>query len=148
MRRYKCCINISVSNIKMSVYQNLCMINSVKLSVYRSFESMLTHALLSFLFFSRGFIQIRFDLCDFCFVFVLWVANIIHQNLMLLIFPCQKISFLCKHNFFNDEKQTQWNLDAKAKVFHDSISCFMKYPWNYISWNALKENFHSVSLPL
>ena len=24
----------------------------------------------------------------------------------------------------------------------------MKCPWNCISWNALKEKFHSVSLPL
>ena len=24
----------------------------------------------------------------------------------------------------------------------------MKWPWNCISWNALKEKFHSVSFPL
>ena len=58
------------------------------------------------------------------------------------------ISFLCKHNFFIDEKHTQWMLDTKEKVFHESISCFMKWPWNCISWNALKEKFHSVSFPL
>ena len=39
-------------------------------------------------------------------------------------------------------------LDTKVKVFHESISCFMKWPWNCISWNALKEKFHSVSFPL
>ena len=39
-------------------------------------------------------------------------------------------------------------LDTKVKVFHESISRFMKWPWNCISWNALKEKFHSVSFPL
>ena len=57
-------------------------------------------------------------------------------------------SFLYKHNFFIDEKRTQWNLNIKVKAFHDSISCFMKCPWNCILWNALKEKFRSVSLPL
>ena len=50
--------------------------------------------------------------------------------------------------FFTDEKQTQWNLDTKVKVFHESISYFMKCSWNCISWNAFKEKFRSVSLPL
>ena len=50
--------------------------------------------------------------------------------------------------FFIDEKNTQWNLDTKVKVRHESFSYFMKYPWNCISCNALKEKFHSVSLPL
>ena len=66
------------------------------------------------------------------------------SKLILLNFRCQKISFLCKHHFFIDEKQTQWNLDAKVRAFHKSISCFMKCPWNCNSWNALKEKFHSV----
>ena len=38
-------------------------------------------------------------------------------------------------------------LDTKIKEFHESILCFMKWSWNCISWNALKERFHSVSLP-
>ena len=50
--------------------------------------------------------------------------------------------------FFTDEKQTQWNLDTKVKVCHESISYFMKCSWNCISWNAFKEKFRSVSLPL
>ena len=58
------------------------------------------------------------------------------------------MSFFCKHNFFIDEKHTQWMLDTKVKVFHESISRFMKWPWNCISWNPLKEKFHSVSFPL
>ena len=39
-------------------------------------------------------------------------------------------------------------LDTKAKVFHESILHFMKWPWNCLSWNALKEKFHSVSFSL
>ena len=50
--------------------------------------------------------------------------------------------------FFTGEKQTQWNLDTKVKVFHESISYLMKCSWNCISWNASKETFRSVSLPL
>ena len=37
--------------------------------------------------------------------------------------------------------------DNKVKVVHQSICCFMKCPWNCISWNALKEMFHSVYFP-
>ena len=43
---------------------------------------------------------------------------------------------------------TRWMLDTEVKVFHESISHFMKWPWNCISWNALKEKLDSVSLPL
>ena len=39
-------------------------------------------------------------------------------------------------------------LDSKVKVFHESILCFMNWPWNCISWNPLKGKFHSVSFPL
>ena len=42
---------------------------------------------------------------------------------------------------------TRLMLDTEVKVFHESISYFMKWPWNCISWNALKEKFHSVSFP-
>ena len=41
-----------------------------------------------------------------------------------------------------------WMLDTNVKVFHEIISCFIKWPGNCISWNALKEKFHSVSFPL
>ena len=116
------------------------------MSVNRSSENKLTHAFLSFLFFSHSLIQLHFGLFDF-FVFVLSNKYYL-SKLMLLDFRCQKISFLCKHNFCIDEKNAQWMLDTKVKVFHESISCFMKWPWNYISWNALKEKFHSVSFPL
>ena len=43
------------------------------------------------------------------------------------------ISFFCKHNFFIDEKHTQWMLDTKVKVFYDNILCFMKWPWNELA---------------
>ena len=70
-------------------------------------------------------------------------------NFLLNIFSIKfyTISFLCKHNFFIDEKHTQWTLNTKVKLFHESNSCFMKLPWNCISWNALKEKFHGVSFP-
>ena len=74
------------------------------------------------------------------FVFVL--SNKCYlSKLMLLDFHCQKISFLCKHNFCIDEKHTQWHWDTKVKVFHESISWFMKCPWNCISWMLWKKNF-------
>ena len=41
-----------------------------------------------------------------------------------------------------------WSINTKVEGFHESILCFMKCPWNCISWNALKEKFHSASLPL
>ena len=71
----------------------------------------------------------------FVVVFVLWVTNIIYQNLMLLVFAYQKTPFLCKHNFFVDEKQTQWNLDTKAKDF---MKIF------HVSWNAAETAFHEM----
>ena len=63
-----------------------------------------THTFLSFLSFSRGFIQIHFGLFDF-FVFVLSKKYYL-SKLMLLDFCCQKISFLCKHSFCIDEEHT------------------------------------------
>ena len=42
----------------------------------------------------------------------------------------------------------QWNLDSKVKVCHESISCFIKCPWNCISWNASNEKIHNLPLPL
>ena len=90
-----------------------------------------------------GFIQICFGF----FVFVLSNKYYL-SKLMLLDFRCQKISFLCKHNFCIDEKHTQWHWGTKVKVFHESILWFMKCPWNCNSRNTLKEKFHSVSFPL
>ena len=55
--------------------------------------------------FNHGFIQIPFGLFNF-FVFVLsnkyYLSKSIYQD-----FRCQKISFLCKHNFCIDEKNAQ-----------------------------------------
>ena len=42
------------------------------------------------------------------------------------------ISSLCKRNFLIGKKHTQWMSDIKVKVFHESISCFTKWPWNCI----------------
>ena len=98
-------------------------------------------------FFGHGFIQIRSGLLNCsCFCFM---SNKCCQNLWMQInLRCQKTSFSVSSIFYWWE-HTQWHLDAKAKVFHESNSCFMKCPRNCISWNALREIFHSVSsLPL
>ena len=83
------------------------------------------------------------SLSFFCFVLSnqYYLSKSIYED-----FHCQKISFLCKHNFCIDEKNAQWHWDTKVKVFHESISWFMKCPWNCISWNALKEIFQCILL--
>ena len=75
------------------------------------------------------------------FLFLLLSNKYYSSKLTLLDFRCQKISFLCKLNFCIDEKHTQWHWDTRVKVFHESLSRFMKCPWNCVSWNALKEKF-------
>ena len=115
------------------------------MSVNQRSQNKVAHAFLSFLCFIRGFIKIHFGLFDF-FVFVV-SKKFYLSKLMLLDFRCQKISFLCKHSFCIDEKHTQWHCDTKVKVFHESISWFMKCSWNCISWNDQKEKFQCI-LPL
>ena len=140
----------------MSMYKNQCIINSMML---HSFDNNAAICQLT------EVLKIRYHVrfCRSCFstmvsfgyvlvfwfffVFVLRVTNIIYQNLMLLNFHCQKRSFSVNTIFVIDEKHTQWNLDTKAKVFDESISCFMKCPCSCISWKALKEKFQSVSFP-
>ena len=96
---------------------------------------MLAHALLSLLVFNHGVMQIRFGLFElFCFCFM---SN--KYNLMLLNFGRYLVSV--NTIFFINEKSTQWSLNTKVKRFHESISCFMKCPWNCISLNAPKEMF-------
>ena len=73
------------------------------------------------------------------FIYVLVFLNFLHDIFSIKFYT---ISFLCKHNFFIDEKHTQWMLGTKVKLFHE---IFTKWPWNCISWNALKEKIHSVS---
>ena len=128
---------MSESNIRLKSNQCLkvngwsivwCSIHSkimLEFVVSRSSENLLTRTLLLFLFFNRGYYS---------------------SNLILLIFRCQKIRFLCKQNV-SYEKPTQRNLYTKAKVFHESISSLMKCYWNCISLNVLKEKIHSSSLP-
>ena len=106
-----CCI--SVSNLKMSMYKNQCMINSM---MQHSFEEICQNLSVK----NAGICQLtevqHMHFRRFCFsvmvssrylsifvnffIFVLWVRKIIYQNLMLLIFLWQKPSFLNKHNFF------------------------------------------------
>ena len=90
--------------------------------------------------FNHCFIQIRFGVFkSFCFSFM---RNKYYLTLLIL-----EDSFFLWIQGLNWWETYAMNLDTKVKVFHKSISCFMKCPWNCASWNALKEKFHSVSLP-
>ena len=82
------------------------------------------------------------NMVSFIYVLVFWIF---YTTYFLLNFT--KYLFFVNTIFFIDEKHTQWMLDTKIKLFHESISCFPKWPWNCISWNALKEKLHSVSFP-
>ena len=84
-------------------------------------------------------------LIGFWFLFYEWEIFFIEIN--ALNFSLSEDIFSLWTHFIN-EKHAQWNLDIKVKVFHESISCFMKCPWNCISWNDLKEKFQSISSPL
>ena len=67
------------------------------MSVNRSSENMLSHALLSSLFFSHGFIQIRFGLFDFyCFCFM---SNKYYLSKFNAKFSLSEVIFLCKLSF-------------------------------------------------
>ena len=93
---------------------------------------------LSFLFFNHGFIPISFSLFEFfCFCFM---SN--KSRLMLL--NSRRYPFSLNTIFFINEKHTQWNLDTKVKVFHESILCFMKCVWSCIPWNVLKEKLLGI----
>ena len=85
------------------------------------------------------------------FRYVLVVKNFLHDifsikfytiSFLWDLFTISFTIFLLMRNI------TRWMLGAEVKVFHESISYFMKWPWNRISWNGLKEKFHSVSFPL
>ena len=49
--------------------------------------------------------------------------------------------------FFVDEKRMQLNLNTKVKVFHETISCFMKWPKKLYFMKSSERKVHSVSLP-
>ena len=78
------------------MYKNKCMIyyffkdNGRNFSVNRSSGNMLTHALLSFQFFTYGFIQIRFGLFDFfCFCVMSKKYNLLKLELVMAWFLVQ-----------------------------------------------------------
>ena len=91
------------------------LLTRTQIRVNRSFENMFTHALLTFLFLSHVFIR-TFEIFLFCFM----GEKKYSSKSMLLNFSVNTI-------FFTDEKHTEYNLDTKIKVFHESISCFKKY---------------------
>ena len=88
------------------------------------------------------------------FVFVLWVTNIIYQNLMLLIFRCQKASLLCKRNFFywwETNAMKFWILKQKyfMKVFHiwKTLNKSTRFEINPKSvYTSRNEGFHEKSV--
>ena len=99
---------------------------------------MLAHALLPLPVFEHGFIQICFVIFEFfCFCFMSNKNFLILLNFTRCLFSVNTI-------FFIDEKHTQWMLDTKVKVFHESILCFMKWPWNCILWNDHETVFHEM----
>ena len=107
-----------------------------------SSKNILAYALLSLLVFEHGFIQTSFGIFYFFFFFFCFMSNkyyLIPLNFTRYLFSVNTI--------FSLMGIMQWNLNTKVKVFHESISCFMKWSWNCISWNALKEKFQCVSLP-
>ena len=79
-----------------------------------------------------------------------WFSNmvsfryvLVFLNFLLLLYDSQilfntitfyKVSFFCKHNFLS--MRSVRNENTKVKVFHQSISCFMKWPSNCIWWNV------------
>ena len=59
------------------------------------------------------------------FLFLFWATNIKITN---------AIRFSQSEDIFSRywwETYAIWHWDTKAKVFHESISWFMKYPWSY-----------------
>ena len=97
---------------------------------------MLAHTLLPLLIFKHSFIMIRFGIFEF--FYFCFMSN---KYYLFNTIKFYKISFLYEHNFFIDEKCSQRNLNTTPKVFHESISCFMKCLWNCISWNTRKKSF-------
>ena len=100
---------------------------------------MSAHVFLSVLVFEHGFIQIRLGSFEF---FTRYFSIKFYTIASLRSFHDIFYNSLLMRNI------TRWILDTEVKVFHESNSYFMKWPWNYISCNALKEKFHSVSFPL
>ena len=74
--------------------------------------------------------------------FCLSPATLLKKRLWYRCFPVNFVKFLrTLFIYWTHLNDCFWILDTKVKVFHESISCFLKCPWNCISWNALKENF-------
>ena len=101
---------------------------------------MLAHVLLSLLVFKHVFIQIRFGSFEFS-----------HSISFLLNFTQYLFSeifwrYLLQFFFVLMRNITRWMLDTEVKVFHKSISYFIKWPWNCISFPEIK--FSQCILPL
>ena len=105
-------------------------------------KNMLAHVLLSLLVFEHGFIQISFRNFEFFTRYPFYW--ILHDIFSLRYFHDIFYNFSLMRNI------TRRMLDTEVTVYRlwsKSISYFMKWPWNCISWNDLKEKFHCVSFP-
>ena len=101
---------------------------------------MLSHVLLSLLVFEHGFIQIRFGSFEFSYTisFLLNFTRYLFSEIFL--------RYLLQFFFVLMRNITRWMLDTEVKVFHKSISYFIKWPWNCISFPERK--FSLCILPL
>ena len=81
------------------------------------------------------------DTLNFFFQSISWNTNLTFISQFILTLNSNQVVFLCFHETFQWKKflafkkfllMRTWNLMKfiyiKAKVFHESISCFMKYP--------------------
>ena len=89
----------------------------------------------------------RYVLVFLIFLFLFWATNIIIKTNGIRLVAVRRYLFFV-NTIFVLMKNICNDIDLNVKVFHESISWFMKWPWNCISLNALKEKFHSVSFPL
>ena len=99
---------------------------------------MLARILLWLLVFEHAFIQIHFGSFEF-----FYTIFCIKFYTIFFLWDHFTISFT---TFFLMRNITRWMLDTEVKVFHKSISYFIKWPWNCISFPERK--FSQCILPL
>ena len=99
---------------------------------------MLAHILLSLLVFEHAFIQIHFG--SFGFFYTIFSIKFYTIFFLWDLFTISFTTFFLMRNI------TRWMLDTEVEVFHKSISYFIKWPWNCISFPEIK--FSQCILPL
>ena len=91
---------------------------------------------LSFLFLVM--VWLRYVLVFLNFLFLFLSRKYYLSKLMLLDFRCQKISLLCKHNFFIDEKHTQWYWDTILISWKHFMVHEMPLKMYFMKWSERK----------